>query len=166
MASGSSLFPFNVIEVSGPTATYLTPTIYGALNLPILQYPNTLSNPMEFVFVMPQFYSGGGLTILLNWLAETATSGNVRWKVSFSRLNPGNQNLSTPAFSTAVVSGTVAVPGTTGVGGQTIVTVTNGSQMDNVAAGDQFLMKVERDNTVGSNAAGLVDLMSGELRET
>jgi hypothetical protein len=166
MASGASLTPFNGYVFAVPSANYPLVGAFGGFNIPVCRFTNSGVLTAYFPLIMPQFYTGGGVTVFLNWLAETATSGNVGWTIAFSRLNPNNQNFGTPAFGPSQSVAGVAVAGVAGVSKQSSKAVTAGTNMNGIVAGDQFVMSLSRDNTVGSNAAGFADMMTGEIRET
>ncbi len=103
-------------------------------------------------------YDDGGLTWRLKWGAETATSGLCDWVASLRRVEDDNhvltasKNYSTNEQSTAATAPTVLNE----VSYDTI-TMTHGLQMDSVADGDMFILRISRDADDGTN-----DTMAGD----
>jgi hypothetical protein len=137
---------------------------WGTENIPVQRFQVGGGTSIYFIVIMPQFYvTGDDIIIVINWLAETDTTGNVAWRVNLSRLNPGNQNMNNPVFSFNTDSAPQAVPGTAGVGAQTIVTIT-GSALTGIQPGDQFALSINRLAGISSPAAGVIDFTSGEIQ--
>ena len=115
---------------------------------------------------LPRNYSGGGLTLTIIWVAASATSGDVKWGASIERNNDAGSDIDTDDFA-AEQTVTSTTSGTAGVPKYSTIAFTSGGQMDSLAAGEAFHLKLRR---VASDAA---DTMSGngqflacELRET
>jgi hypothetical protein len=100
-------------------------------------------------------YGSGNLTVDLDWYADTATSGVVRWGVAIAAITPDtdSQDVETDSLATAQTADDTHL-GTTG---QRLhrcpVTVTN---LDSIAAADDVWIKVYRE---GGNAA---DTLTGD----
>lgn len=100
-------------------------------------------------------YGSGNLTCDIDWYADTATSGDVKWNTAIACITPDtdSQDVETKAFATAV-AGTDSHLGTTGQRlHRAIITINN---LDSIASGDVVWLKVER---LGADAA---DTMSGD----
>ena len=69
-------------------------------------------------------------------------------------------------FAAVNSSGAVAVPGTANLLFDVPVTFTNGADMDSVIAGDVFRIAVIRDVGITGDAAGDLQLLAVEVRET
>jgi len=104
-----------------------------------------------FVGVIPEGASlGSGLKVRIRWMATTATSGAVRWGAQFMNLNT---DCDSDSFDTAT-EGNTTTSGTSGTPNTTELTVTN---IDGLAAGDFFRLKIYREQSDTSN-----DTMSGD----
>lgn len=100
-------------------------------------------------------YGSGNLTFWLDWYADTATSGVVRWSVAIAAITPDTdtQDVETDALATATTFDDTHL-GTTGQRlHRAIVVVTN---LDTIAANDNLVISIAR---IGGNAA---DTMTGD----
>ncbi len=100
-------------------------------------------------------YGSGNLTVDLDWYADTATSGVVRWGVQIAAITPDSdtQDVETKSFATAQTADDTHL-GTTGQRlHRAPVTVSN---LDSLANGDGVWIKVYRD------AANAADTMTGD----
>lgn len=95
-------------------------------------------------------------------LSCAATSGNVGFSVSLAAVTPGSADLYNKAFATAN-SDDVAVADASGKTVLLSIPLTND---DSAADGDMVRMKIAKDNTVGSNAAGTTTLRLATLVPT
>ena len=106
-----------------------------------------------------------GVTVTLVWMATTATSGNVVWSVAIERDDTAT-DLDTDSFATANTA-TAAAPATSGAPAYTTIAFTNGAQMDSLAVGEAFRLKVQRTGSSGSDTAtGDAELLAVEIKET
>jgi hypothetical protein len=96
---------------------------------------------------------------------STATTGNVDWDVEFELI--GNEQLDVDADSFAAANSVddTTVPGTSGFVDVVSIAFTDGADMDSVAAGDLFRIRVTRD-AAADTATGDADLHAVEIRET
>jgi len=111
----------------------------------------------DFTGFMPENYGAGGLTATLCWSAgpSGATSGNVVWNLAFERLQDEVDNFDSDSIA-SVQAVTSAAPSTAGLIQYATISFTNGAQMDSVAAGEMFRMRLSRD---ADNAS---DTMTGD----
>ena len=110
-----------------------------------------------FWMVHPYDYVSGSITIDLEWYADTATSGVVRWEAALAAITPDTdtQDVETKAFATAVTVDDTHL-GTTGQRlHRASITITTANQ-DSLAARDDLWVRIRR---IGSNAA---DTMAGD----
>ena len=164
MASGDTLLIFTPHSNEPPASDFAT--LDTRNQHPVLDFKDAATNE-EAVFsaVMPAIYGGSGVTVYLHYSMATATSGDVDWDVAFERI--GDQQLDIDADSFAAVNsvdGTV-VPGTSGFVDVVTVAFTDGADMDSVAAGELFRIKVTRDGAADT-AGGDAELHAVEIRET
>jgi hypothetical protein len=95
-----------------------------------------------------------GLVVRIWWMADTATSGNVRWGVQFEKYGT---DLDADSFDTNAQV-TSAANGTSGIESVAEITITT---IDSLAAGDRFRLRVYR---VAADATN--DTMSGDAQLT
>lgn len=165
MASGDTLCIFSPLDNEPPSASYATLDTRNAH--PVLDFDASADESAVFSGLLPRSYAGGGLTVYLHWLASSATSGAVRWAVSIERLDTGTDTDS-DSFATAQTAGTTA-SGTSGAPVVTSIAFTSGAQMDSLAAGEPFRLKVMRDadGTSGTDdMTGDAELLMVEIKET
>jgi hypothetical protein len=163
MASGQTLCVFTVQSNEPPTASYATRDDRNGQ--PCLDFDAAADESAVFSGVMPRNYAGGGITIALHTRASSATSGAARWLTAIERANTDND---TDSFATAN-SGAGTANGTSGIVTVVSIAHTNGAQMDSVAVGEEFRLKVTRDadGTSGTHdMTGDAELYKVEIRET
>ena len=161
MASGDTLLIFTPLHNEPPATNYAT---LGMRNLhPILEFNDTTSWAAVSSAVMPRNYGGGGITVYIHYSA-VAAAGDVDWDVSFERI--GDQQLDVDGDSFAAVQSVdgTTVPGTTGLVDIVSIAFTDGAQMDSVAVGELFRIKIARD--IADTAVGNIELHALELKET
>ena len=111
-------------------------------------------------------YDGSGVTVTLVWLAATATTGDVVWDVSFERHEDDATDFDADSFA-AVNSATATTASAAGEPQYTAITFTDGADMDSVAVGESFRLRVNRDADNGSDdMAGDAQLARVEIQET
>jgi hypothetical protein len=165
MASGNTLAAFTALNNEAPASNFATLDTRNAHV--VLDFDATTDEEAVFRGVMPQHYAGGGVTLKIHFMATSATSGNGVWQAAFESL--ASQDADSDGFASFQSSGQVAVNGTSGVESIATITFTDGAQMDSVAAGDEFRLKIRRDadNTSATDdATGDLELTLVELRET
>lgn len=163
MASGNTLIQWGPQDNEPPASNYATlDTRNGRL---VLDFDTTTQEAAVFSGVLPRNYAGGGVTVYLHWAASTATTGTVGWDVAFERVGAAQQDLDSDGFATAQAVTPATVDGTSGNVSITNVAVTNGANMDSLAAGEAFRLRVRRD-VANDTAAGDAELLAVELKET
>lgn len=108
-------------------------------------------------------YGTGNLTLLVNWYADTASSGGVTFGASVAAITPNTdtQDVETKAFSTETLFSDTHL-GTTGQRSHDIAGTL--SAIDSLAADDVFLIKLTRkpadagDTMAGDAIVTMVDL--------
>jgi len=165
MASGDTLVVFTALNNEPPSSDYATvDTRNGHV---VLDFDDGSDNESAiFSGVMPQHYAGTtGVTVYLHYSMTSATSGTVDWDVSFERIGDGQQDIDSDSFAAANSVDDTTVPGTSGHVDVVSVAFTNGADMDSVAKGESFRVKVTRDSA-SDDASGDAELYKIELRET
>lgn len=135
----------------------------------VLSFNDTADRETVFSSVMPQNYSGGGITIYIHYSMATATTEEVVWQTAFERIGDGQLDVDSDSFTAFLSSGQVTVPGTAGHVDIASIAHTNGSEIDSIAVSELFRFKLRRDadsTSATDDAAGNAELHFVELRET
>ena len=164
MASGDTLLIFTPHHAEAPATSFAT---YDTRNQhPVLDFDAAADESTIFTAVMPRHYAGGGVTVTLH-LTDTNDTNAAHasyWDVSFERLTA--QDLDADSFA-AAQSNHAHPNGTSGIPVTCEIAFTDGAQMDSVAAGEAFRLKVTRDADNGSDDwANDAELLAVELRES
>lgn len=163
MATGHTLLYFTPLANEPPSTNYAT--LDTRNGHPVLCFDTTTQETAIFSGLMPRAYSGLGVTVYVHHMAATATSGTIGWDVSFERMSDATTDLDSDSFASAQTVTAATVPGTSGVVAVTNVAVTNGANMDSVAAGEAFRIRIRRDVS-NDTAAGDAQLLAVEIKET
>ena len=163
MASGDTLLVILPYSNEPPTTNYATVDLRNVH--PVLDFDDTTNESAVFSGVMPRAYAGGGLTVYLHYAMTTATTGDIDWDVAFERIGDQQQDLDTDGFATAQSVDNTTVPATSGLVDIVNVTFSNGTQMDSIAVGESFRIKVTRD-AASDTATGDAELVAVEIKET
>lgn len=145
-----------------PTANYAT--LDTRNGRPVLDFDTATQEAAVFTGILPSDYAGGGVSISLFCAMSTATSGTVGWDVAFERTEAGVDDIDSDSFAAAQTVTAVAVPGTSGMVLKMVVNVSHGANMDNLAAGELFRLRVRRD-VANDTAAGDAELLRVGLVE-
>lgn len=164
MASGNTLCRFTALSNQPPASSYAQFDVRNGHA--VLAFDAAADEVGYFGDTLPRHYSGGGLTVALIWLAASATTGNVVWSVAFERHQDDIDDLDTDSFATANTT-TVACASASGEPSYDEIAFTSGAQMDSLAIGESFRLKVQRTGSSGSDTmAGDAQLLRIEIRET
>lgn len=163
MASGDTLCIFLPYHNEPPSANYATLDLRNYH--PCLDFDATTNEYAVFSAIMPQAYAGGGVTVYLHYAMSSAEANTVDWDACFERI--GDQQLDIDGDDFAAVNSVddTTVPGTTGLVDIVSIAFTDGADMDSVAAGELFRLKINRD-AASDDAAGDAELYAVEIRET
>tara|TARA_R110002020_G_scaffold15801_6_gene56405 strand:- start:2658 stop:3203 length:546 start_codon:yes stop_codon:yes gene_type:complete len=143
-----------------PTTDYATRDVRGLF--PVLDFDNTTSESIYFVGLMPQQYQNNGMTAYVYFTSD-ATSGDVDWDISFDRLTSADLDIDGNSFGDVTSSNNNTVSGTSGVIMiAELKSISAGVKMDNVVAGDMFMVKLTRD--IADTSAGDANFLALELR--
>lgn len=164
MATGQTLCTWTAENgASFPATNYAT---FDTRNTqPCYDFDAATQETIFLHFILPRHYGGGGITVYLHWAATSATSGSGGWDVSFERIGDAQQDLDADGFATAQVVTAATVPATSGHIKITNVAVSNGANMDSIAVGELFRLRIRRD-VANDDAAGDLELFAVELKET
>lgn len=156
-----SLNIFYAMDAETPASNYAT---YDTRNNHVcLEFDQTTGETCYFTGVLPQQYSGSGVTVLIHH-ATTVTSGTIGWLVAFERIGDGQQDIDSDGFASDQTITAVTVPGTAGFIDIVSVNVSDGANMDSIAVGEMFRLRVTRD-VANDSAAADAELYAVEIRE-
>lgn len=163
MASGDTLMLWNAASNKPPASAAAT---LGTVNQHwTLNFAGGSNEDAIFSGVMPQHYAGTtGVTVRIGYTMVTDTSGDIDWDASFSVVKDGG-DVAADAFAAINSVDNTTVPGTIRLLDVVSITFTDGADMDSVAAGDQFRLKIGRDG-VADTATGVAELHWVEMQET
>ncbi len=163
MASGDTLLIF------GPLHNEPTATVYATLDTrnqhPVLDFDATTNESAVFTGIMPRSYAGGGLTVYIHYAMSSAVAGNIDWDAAFERIGDQQQDIDSDGFAAVQSVDNTTVPGTSGLVDIVSIAFTDGAQMDSIAVGESFRIKITRD-AASDTATGDGELVALEIKET
>lgn len=164
MASGNSLCVFVPVVSEPPTSNFATFDIRNVVL--VLDFDDAVDESVEFAGFMPRHYGGGGITVTIGWMATAAIINDCIWDISFKSISDDADDLDSKAFA-AVNSVTDVAPSASGEVAYAEVTFTDGADMDSIAAGEYFRLKISRDaNNASDTLVGDAELVFIEIKET
>lgn len=140
--AASPYLEINILSNEPPATIYATPDTRNAE--PTLDFDGTTDEESVFSRVLPLSYAGGGLTVDTWWSLTTATSGDFRVQAAIERDAVSAIDTDTDDFAAFQSAGGVA-PGTSGQLVKVSIAFTDGAEMDSLAAGSPFRLKIRRD---------------------
>jgi len=164
MASTNFMAVFTPLQNEPPATNYAT--LDTRNSVPVLDFDADTDESAVFGGVLPNNYAGGGLTITLVWMATTATTGDVVWNADIERHQDDAFDIDADGFAGAnAATGTTA--SASGEQQYTDITFTSGSDMDDLAAGESFRIKITRDaNNASDTMANDAELLRVIIKET
>jgi hypothetical protein len=133
---------------------------------PVLDADATTNESAVFSSVMPQHYAGTtGVTCYIHYSMSTATANTVDWDIAFERIGDQQLDIDADSFAAANSVDNTTVPGTSGLVDVVSIAFTDGADMDSVAKGELFRLKITRDAS-SDDATGDAELHAIEIRET
>lgn len=163
MASGDTLLVFTPLNNEPPATNFATLDTRNAH--PVLDFDPTTNESAVFSGVMPRNYAGGGLTVSLHYAMSSAIVGDVDWDVAFERIGDQQQDIDADGFAAVNSVDNTTVPGTSGLVDIVTVAFTDGADMDSIAVGEGFRLKVTRDAASDTGASD-AELRFVEIKET
>jgi len=164
MASGDTLCRFGPLH-NEPTTTLAA--LWGVRNQhPILSFDDTTNWYCVFSDVMPQNYAGTtGVTVYIHYAMASAVADTVDWDAAFERIGDQQLDIDGDSFAAVQSVDNTTVPGTAGYVDIVSIAFTDGAQMDSVAKGESFRIKINRD-AASDDATGDAQILKVEIRET
>jgi hypothetical protein len=165
MASGNTLCTFVGRDNEPPTSNYATLDIRN--NIMVLDFDASTEEASIFRDILPAHYSGGGLTVDIYWMATSATSGATVWGGSIERAQDGGTDQDADSFATEQLSSASNANGTSGIKSKATITFSSGANMDSLAAGEPFRLKIARKVAdAGDTMTGDAELTEIHVKET
>lgn len=166
MATGDTLSQFTAAANRPPSASAATFDLRNRHM--VLDFDGSADEEAVFEGVLPSNYTGGGLTVETWWAFTSATSGSLRVQAAIERIDVSSLDIDADSFAAFQSAGGTA-PGTSGHVIKVSVTFTSGAQMDSLAAGEAFRLKIRRDadGTSGTDdIATDAELVRVQIKET
>lgn len=164
MASGDTLLIFTPLHNEPPASNYAT--LDNRNQHPVLDFDDTTNESAIFTGVMPRNYAGTtGVTVYIHYAMSSAVANTIDWDVAFERIGDQQQDIDADGFAAVQSVDNTTVPGTSGNVDIVSVAFANGAEMDSVAVGESFRLKVTRD-AASDDAAGDAELVAVEIKET
>lgn len=96
-------------------------------------------------------YASGGLTVKWKWSAKSATSGTVVWGAAIRRIADDAEDIDASHTYDFNNASAATVPSASGELSYDSVAFTDGADMDSLADGEVFILRMRRDPTNGSD---------------
>lgn len=114
-----------------------------AENAPVAVFADAAEAFIDFYGTL-QGYGGGGLTLRLKWSSLAITNDAV-WQAALRRVADDAEDFDTTAHTYDFNTVTVAAPSAIGELSYDNITFTDGVDMDSLADGEAFVLRVKRD---------------------
>lgn len=121
-----------------------------AENAPIAVFADASSAYMDFYGTL-QGYGGGGLTLKIRWSALSVTTNNCVWQAAIRRVLDDGEDFNSTAHSYDFNTVVAPAPSAVGEISYDDITFTNGADMDSLANGEAFVLRILRDPAHGSD---------------
>jgi len=127
-------------------------------------FDSTIDEYMDYKCFLDYNYGDGGLKFRIGVKAATATTGVVRFKIGLRAFIETTEDLDS-AHTYVSQNMDITIATTLGATKYGEVTLTHGTNMDNLVKGLWCIARVQRDNSVGSNMSGDARLVLFTARE-
>ena len=172
MASGDSLHVFKPGGYEPPSSNFAPFTVITAATgqRPALLFDDTVDETAIWSSILNRAYGGGGLTVTLYWaMAGANTTKTMSVDVAIERVIVGAALGVGGSDFAAANNANVAVDDDADDIFSSTETFTSGADMDSLAAGEPFRLRVTRDadgTTSTDDAVGDAQLIAVEIKET
>ena len=166
LGTGQTLLQFRPAQAEPPATLY---AVYGVRNVhPYLAFDSATSWSTSFTGVLPRNYMGGGLTVNIHWAGNGAGTNKVCFAGAIERIDVGTLDIDADSFATTQTDTTgVAANTTSGIASTTTLTFSSGANMDSLAAGEMFRLKISRAVAEANDTfANDAQILMIEIRET
>lgn len=172
MTSGNVLYSQTARAGVTPATLFATPDTRAggsapAEATPVADFDDTTIEYEDFYWRVPEHYAGGGLTLGLEILMTSATSGNLIMGAAIRRIERDAEDLDASHTYDYNDSSATAVANVAGESVNVAITFTSGTDMDSVAAGEWAILRIRRNASSGSDtASGDAELLGLVIKET
>ena len=149
---------------SGAQETSIAGGSTPAEDMNVWAFDQTGPEYLDLYCLLDPKFAGGGLTIRLIW-SGGATTNNVRWGAAIRRFADDAEQLSASHTYDYNDSSDVAAPSALSENSYDTIAFTSGADMDSLAAGEMFILRIRR-TAATSNMAADAYLWKVEIRET
>ena len=161
MASGNEMFRASAMSGIPPASSYPDLGVLAGGATPAEQIPrwgfdDSSVEYLDFVLELPASYSGGGLTISFK-TGGAATSGAYVLSAAIRRIQDDAEDIDSAHSYDFNDSSAITTPSAVGEVGYDNITFTSGADMDSLAAGEMFVLRIRRNTGSGS------DTMTGDM---
>lgn len=125
----------------------------------LYDFDDTTIEYLDLLCRMSDSYTGNGLTFDFGWSATSATSGDVEWEAAIRRIADDAEDID-GAHTYLFNAVTSTAPSASGEISNDVITFTNGADMDSVAAGENFILRMRR-NAAADDLVGDAELWAG-----
>ena len=163
MASGQTLMQWHSYSNEQPATGGARLTVRNGH--PVLTFLPGVDEDAILSGILPQSYQGGGLRVLAHFSMAAGTGGGtVDLEAAFERVGIEQQDVDSDGFAAAQGVSDIAVPATSGHVKAQQIGFQDGAQIDNLAVGEKFRLRIRRKGTV-DDAPDAMELHLVELRE-
>lgn len=161
---------FSALSNIPPVANFATLTTRNTTSPhTMLQFSHTAASSAIFSSVLPAGYGGGGLTVDIYWTTLSATSGGtVSWGAAFESHTADADDLDADSFADYNTVTSLSLPSAAGELMKATITFTDGADMNSLAAGESYRLKITRDSGTfsGDDLASEIQLYKVTVRES
>jgi hypothetical protein len=163
MASGDTLLVFTPLHNEPPTANYATLDTINSH--PVLDFSGGGTNESAiFSAVMPQNYAGGGIEVYIHYATDATDEEDIDWDAAFERIGEAVLDIDADSFAAVQSVDNTATPAISHEIDIVVIAFTDGAEMDSVAVGEAFRLKITRD-TASDVMTEDANLIRVEIRE-
>ncbi|MEM9353746.1 MAG: hypothetical protein AAGA92_12095 [Planctomycetota bacterium] len=161
MAAGDTLVAFDALANLPPASNYATLALRG--DFVVLRFSSSGNQRAAFVAVAPSVYSGNGVTCVVHYTTETATSGAALLRLSVTPIAPG-ESLESPTAAPQNAEATLTAPSAAGdLAEQQSLSM----PLSSASKGQHFMLSAERLASDPSDTlADGLEIVSIELKES
>ena len=152
-----------------PATSYATPDARAggsspAESFPVWDFDDTTAEYLDLYCVLSPSYAGGGLTIVLPWSATSATTNAVVWRAAIRRVEDDAEDVDASHTYDYNQASADTAPSASGEISLPTIAFTSGADMDSLAAGEPFVLRVGRLPTdAGDTMTGDAELWASRV---
>jgi hypothetical protein len=131
--------------------------------LPVYDFDDSQDEFIDF-YCRLEGYGGGGLTITFDWSATSATTNVVLWQAAFRRIADDAEDMDGAHTYDYNAAAEDTAPSASGERSRVSIAFTDGADMDSLADGESFVLRVKREvTTSGTNMTGDAEMWAWTL---